>query len=131
MDEAVRHLSTADKIKRELGGREPSMLQYESDLIEALIRMGRRDEAERALAQLEADAELTGRSWAHAVAERARGLMADDDRYVAHFERALEWHGSSPPPFPTARSQLAYGERLRRSRKRVHPCELLRPPAEG
>jgi DNA-binding CsgD family transcriptional regulator len=131
LDDAVRHLQAADRIKHDLGGREPSMLQYESDLIEALARLGRRDEAERALEKLEGDAELTGRSWAHAVAARARGMMADDDSYAEHFERALAWHASSPQPFPEARTKLAYGERLRRAGERVAAREQLSAAAEA
>jgi DNA-binding NarL/FixJ family response regulator len=131
LEDAVRHLQAADRIKREVGGREPSIIQYESDLIEALTRLGRRDEAEQALTQLEADAELTGRSWAHAVAARARGMMADDESYAEHFDRALAWHARSPQPFPAARTKLAYGERLRRAGERVAAREQLSAAAEA
>jgi tetratricopeptide (TPR) repeat protein len=131
LEDAVRHLQAADRIKREVGGREPSIIQYESDLIEALTRLGRRDEAEQALTQLEADAELTGRSWAHAVAARARGMMADDESYAEHFDRALAWHARSPQPFPEARTKLAYGERLRRAGERVAAREQLSAAAEA
>jgi tetratricopeptide (TPR) repeat protein len=118
-EDAVRHLQAADRIKRGLAGREPSMLQYESDLVESLIRLGRREEAEEALGSLEADAKHTQGSWANAVVERGRGMLSGDDEFVAHFERALEWHAKSPQPFPAARTRLAYGERLRRSGERV------------
>lgn len=130
LDDAVRHLEAADRIKRDLDGREPSMLQYESDLVEALIRLGRRDEAETALTRLEADAERTGRSWAHAVAERGRGMLAGDDAFREHFDRALAWHAKSPQPFPAARTRLAYGERLRRAGERVAARKELSAAAE-
>ena len=131
LDEALDHLHSADRIERALGGRRAAMLQYESDLIEALMRMGRREDAEQALAQLEQEAELTGRTLGARRRRRARrGMLADDSSYAEHFERALEWHAKSDQPFPAARTRLAYGERLRRAGERVAAREQLAIAAE-
>jgi DNA-binding CsgD family transcriptional regulator len=131
LDEAIEHLLRADKLRRDLDGGEPAFLQYYPDLIEALLRSGRRDEAVRFLEQCEAEAEATGRTWAHAVAARGRGLMADDDSFVPHFERAIEWHEKSAQVFPLARTRLAFGERLRRAGERTAAREQLTQAADA
>lgn len=64
-------------------------------------------------------AAATSRPWAHAVAARARGMLAPDGRYSRHFEEALDWHGRTIAPFERGRTHLWWGRRLRRSRRRV------------
>ena len=54
-------------------------------------------------------------------AERCRGLLADDADYRAVFERAP----ATDLPFERARTQLALGERLRRSKQRAEAREPL------
>jgi DNA-binding CsgD family transcriptional regulator len=118
-DAAVESLQRAQQIFDHLGGAEPAMLLFEPDRVEALARTGRRDDAERALEQLEGQSQSTGRTWAHAATERCRGMLASDDAFREHFERALEWHAKADLPFETARTHLALGERLRRAGHRA------------
>ena len=66
------------------------------------------------------------RLWTRAVLARSRGMLADDEAYPAHFDEALEWHTKLPGRFDRARTLLAYGERLRRSGKRLQARERLR-----
>jgi DNA-binding CsgD family transcriptional regulator len=117
-DAAVESLQRAQQIFDQLGGAEPGVLLFEPDRIEALARTGRRDDAARALAILEGQAQSTGRTWAHAVTERCRGLLAPEDTFRDHFRRALEWHEKADMPFEKARTHLALGERLRRAGSR-------------
>jgi DNA-binding CsgD family transcriptional regulator len=56
-------------------------------------------------------------------------MVADD--FVAHFEAALAFHAETPDLFEAARTQLAYGARLRRSRRRVQARERLRAALEA
>ena len=84
---------------------------------------GARD-AEATLDVLEAQAERTGRYLARAGAARCRGMLAGDEEFAAHFERALAWHDGVASPFERARTDLCFGERLRRSRRR---CEARVP----
>ena len=104
---------------------EPGWEHLDDVMIEASVRAGRYAQAERELADLEAKASRTGRTWAHAVAARCRGLLAPAAEIDAHFTRALEWHDAAPLPFARARTELCYGERLRRARRRVDAREQL------
>ena len=63
---------------------------------------------------------------ARAGAARCRGMLAGDEEFAAHFERALEWHDGVASPFERARTELCLGERLRRSRRRCEAREPLR-----
>ena len=87
------------------------------ELVEAYVREGNPTAAAVAVGDLERQANDTGRPILHAFAARCRGLLADD--YVGYFEQALAWHAKSNRPFELARTQLCYGERLRRDKKRA------------
>jgi DNA-binding CsgD family transcriptional regulator len=104
---------------------EPGWEHLDDIMIEAGIRAGRQIEAERELERLEQKAARTGRTWAHAVAARCRGLLADTVEMDGPFQQALEWHRQAPLPFDRARTELCYGERLRRARRRVDAREQL------
>ena len=67
--------------------------------------------------ELEQLAGALQRPWADGLLERARGLTttAKGDR---HFQRAVALHGDQRP-FECARTELAYGETLRRTRRRM------------
>jgi DNA-binding CsgD family transcriptional regulator len=89
------------------------------DWIEAAIRLGHRQEAEAALADLE-------RRSAHDFALvppvlRCKALLATDDELEVSFERAIEADEALPTMvFEAARTKLLFGERLRRADRRVH-----------
>jgi DNA-binding NarL/FixJ family response regulator len=129
-DEAVRRLEIpAGDI--DTSGLSPGVFRAAGDLIEAYIRSGRTDKAQRTLNEFERRARDGARHWALAVAARCRGLMAADSDVDAHFEEALALHGQDPVLFEQARTQLAYGERLRRARRRADARGQLRLAAEG
>ncbi len=108
---------------------EPGWEHLDDVMIEASIRAGRHAQAERELEDLQQKASRTGRTWAHAVAARCRGLLAPAAEMDAHFRHALEWHDRAPLPFARARTELCYGERLRRVRRRADAREHL--PDQG
>jgi DNA-binding NarL/FixJ family response regulator len=128
--DALDHMKAAAAAVEVLDGREPAMLQFDPDLIELLVRAGDREGALERLAWLDAAAEMTGGTWARAVAERVRGQLATDDEAPAHFERALELHARDCQPFVTARTRLAYGQRLRRAGERTASREQLTQAGE-
>jgi DNA-binding CsgD family transcriptional regulator len=88
------------------------------ELVEALVQGGRDEEARAAAEAYRHRAGAKGQPWALARAARAQGLVAGDDAFPALFDEALRLHDATPDTFERARSQLAYGERLRRARRR-------------
>ncbi len=129
-DAAIGHLENMARVIPRHGIGETNVVQWAADLIEAYIRSGRTREAERALAELEERARATERTWAHAVAARCRGLLASDEEFDTEFEEAFRWHERTPTPFDRARTELCYGERLRRARRRIDARERLRSALE-
>jgi DNA-binding CsgD family transcriptional regulator len=62
-----------------------------------------------------------------ALAERTKALLAQDpDEADAHYTGALRLHATTERPFDHARTELLYGEFLRRERKRTHARAHLR-----
>ena len=122
--EAVRHLEQG--VCDERGALIPGVARGHGDLIEAYARANDPERARAALAEWEPRVRSYERGWALAVCARCEGLLADDDRIDEHFEEALRRHDEAPVPFDTARTHLAYGERLRRAHRRVDAREHLR-----
>ncbi|MGQ0803973.1 MAG: ATP-binding protein [Actinomycetota bacterium] len=79
--------------------REPGVVWWTGDGIEAYWRAGRVDDARRLLTTLERQAETTSGTWAKAVAARGRGLLAPDDGFEECFAEALDWHDRTASPF--------------------------------
>ena len=88
------------------------------ELAEALVQCGRAEDAGLAASAYRARASEKGQPWALARSARAQGLVAGDEEFAAWFEQALRWHDSTPDAFERARTELTYGERLRRARRR-------------
>jgi DNA-binding CsgD family transcriptional regulator len=97
-----------------------------AELVEGYLTLGRHDDAQRVASRFSAAAEAKGQPWSHARALRAQGMLADEDSFAAAFERAISLHEQTPDAFEAARTRLAFGQRLRRSRNRVLAREQLR-----
>jgi DNA-binding CsgD family transcriptional regulator len=109
----------------------PFVLSHElADAVEAYARAGRRDDAERWLAPYAAQAQASGWAWARARAAHLELLLADDDRLEEAFAVAVGFHERAEQPFPRARTELVYGERLRRAGLRRQAREHLRAALE-
>jgi DNA-binding CsgD family transcriptional regulator/tetratricopeptide (TPR) repeat protein len=96
------------------------------ELVELYLRIGDRPTAEEAASVFENDANAKGQPWALARAARSRGLLVPDEEMDAVFAMALGLHAQTPDAFETARTRLAFGSRLRRSRQRARSREQLR-----
>jgi DNA-binding CsgD family transcriptional regulator len=97
------------------------------DRIEAAVRAGERESARDWLASFEPWAESNQVAWARAVALHCGALLADDEKDAERrFREALALHEDATRPFERARTQLAFGELLRRSRRRLEAREYLR-----
>jgi DNA-binding CsgD family transcriptional regulator len=104
------------------------VVQFGADRVEALARLGRTDEAFQALEEF-ADTPGGGH-WALGALARCRGILADKNA-ESHFQTALTHHQQDGQPFEKARTQLAYGERLRRDRRRGDAREQLSEALEA
>lgn len=100
------------------------------ELVDVLLRLGRREDAAVLAAQFRERAARKGQPWAQARADRACGLAAGEDDFVAWFASALAWHEQTLDRFEVARTRLAYGERLRRAGRRVDARVQLRASYE-
>jgi DNA-binding CsgD family transcriptional regulator len=129
VEEAIAHLARVRAAVESHGLLLPTVIQWAPDLVEALARGGRREEALELLASFEQAAESSVSTWALGAAARCRGLLGDED-FEADFARALELHEALGAPFETARTQLCLGERLRRSRRRKEARGVLRGAIE-
>ena len=125
-DEATPHFQVVATAFARGGVREPSVVLTGGDLVECLVRTGRRAEAEDALSSFEDLARRADRIGARAIAARCRGLLADDDAFEGPFEEALRLHRDVDAPFEEARTLLCLGERLRRARRRADARVHLR-----
>lgn len=94
--------------------------------VELYLRLGRADDAVAAAGAFERAASAKGQPWALARAARCRALLADEDSFDSCFEQALALHARTPDVFEAARTELAYGARLRRAGRRVRAREQLR-----
>lgn len=127
--EAAARLGALDRRLTELGVGDPD-LHPGPELVDALLRTGRRAEAVEVARRFAAAAEATGRPWTRARAGRALALVADDDELERHVAAALEHHAHTRDVFETARTHLVHGMRLRRAGRRVAARPPLRQAVE-
>jgi DNA-binding CsgD family transcriptional regulator len=109
--EAVRHLPVTRRL------RNPAVVPWMYDLAEAYIRDGREAEARDLLAAYAPHPDTE--PWPFAAAARCHAMLADNDRMVDAFQEALATRACAGMPFEQARTQLCFGERLRRARHRT------------
>ncbi|HJU80263.1 MAG TPA: AAA family ATPase [Acidimicrobiia bacterium] len=115
----------------ELGGTaEPWLFPVDGDLVDSLARLGDKAQALLIAKSLTARGEALGRRSAMAVGHRAIGLASEEEDFRDPFESALAIHETLPTPFDLARTELAYGERLRRAKKRDEARRHLRRALE-
>ena len=123
-ENAARELGLALAIKRRCGISDATTQPVlGADLVEALVRCGRREQAAAEAAALADAAARAGGGAVVAVAERARALVAEDG--MDAFARSWALHADGPDPFARARTALAWGDALRRAGQRVESRELL------
>ena len=100
------------------------------DAIEALVALGRDEEAERLVDWLEERGRSRDRAWALATAFRGRALIEAARGHVEEgaeqAERALEEHARVPMPFETARTEPRRARSSGRRQKRAAMSALER-----
>ncbi len=99
--------------------------------IDAAVRAGEPELARRWVDELAGFAEGTGRPWALAAVAYGRAMTAADAGEAdALFQDALSHHRGAGRRLDEARTELAYGEWLRRAQRRVDARQHLRRALE-
>src|SRR5438552_1615569 len=124
-DAALGQLMSCEAFLAEISINDPD-LSPAPDIVDALVRLGRLPEAREVADRYQPTADAKGQPFALARAARARALLAGDDRYVEEYQAAIRYHEATPDIFERARTQLYFGERLRRKRRRVEARQQLR-----
>ncbi|MFI5610380.1 AAA family ATPase [Amycolatopsis sp. NPDC051903] len=96
------------------------------EFIEAAVRSGDRDAASTALERLSDHAFLTGTEWALGVEARSRALLREGRDAEDLYLEAIERLNRSCIATQLARTQLVYGEWLRRQGRRIDARKELR-----
>ena len=127
--EAVEALAPLVSFARGHELREPGLTRFVPDLVEALVGLGRLDEAEDSLAWYTGNAERLRRRSALGSAARGRGFVSaargDTETAATCFEEAVAHHREAPIPFDRGRSLLALGAARRRAKERRAARESL------
>ena len=122
-------LAPAVEFVRGAGILEPGAMRFVTDRVEALIELGRRDEAVELLDWYEGNAKRLERASALANCARCRGMLegqaGDLEGSLAALEEALEWHAKMELPLDHGRTLLALGAAQRRVKRRREARETL------
>lgn len=100
------------------------------DHVEVAIRLGERGRATARLGEFAAWAARARQPWIDALVARCGALTATDEAADALYARSLDLHNADDRPFDRARTQLAYGEWLRRDRRKTDASAQLRSALE-
>lgn len=126
---AIDRLEKVRELPFARGVRDPAVVPWAFDLVEAYVRDGRAGDAQALLDEY--TPVDPGERWAHAAAARCRALLARADDMVDAFESALAQPACATMPFERARTELCLGERLRRARQRTLARTHLRRALTG
>jgi DNA-binding CsgD family transcriptional regulator len=128
LEEACTLLSRAAEIGMDFSN--PALLRCEPDLVEALVRSGRRREASRVLTRMESRSVGLNSRWLRQAVSRSRALVAEGDQSLEFFAQALDSWQKDDSLFERARTLFCYAERLKTSaRPRDAKNSLLRAKA--
>lgn len=120
---AHEHLAPLAEAVERFGIEEPTVVRFVPDEVEALVALGRLDEAEPLVRGLQERGRTLDRPWAIATGARCRALMlAAEGRLeeaASELDRALEEHERLPVPFELARTLLLRGAVERRLRRKL------------
>ncbi len=109
---AVSLLEEVTAVQLARGLRGPTVISL-PDLVEALARLGRRDDAASRAQEFGRRVAGVADPRAPALAARCRALVADGPDADAAYRQALSHHEGDPDAFVVARTRLLYGEWLR------------------
>lgn len=126
---AIKQLRRVAEFYLESGMEEPTLIPWEADLVEAYLRAGDIGGAEATLTTMDRRATVAGVPTAVGPYRRCRGMVTVD--FDEHFSAALRADDQRPMPFERARTQLAYGRRLHRVKRRAEARAVLHDAVSG
>jgi DNA-binding CsgD family transcriptional regulator len=133
--EAVARFAVADQARYGTGVRDPSDFWWRAEYAEALLEVGRIDDAVELLDRWERDAARLGRERVLAQVTSCRGLVAaargDVQEALALLEQAVSQHEAVGDPFGRARAMLKLGIVRRRTRKKREAREAIAAALEA
>jgi DNA-binding NarL/FixJ family response regulator len=111
-------------------GTEIHVAAFVPDAVEAMVQVGRLDDAESLTEALECNGRRLDRAWMLAVGARCRGMLlaarGDLDAAIEAAQAAMTEHDRMAMPFERARTQLLLGRLQRRLRRRDAATSTLR-----
>lgn len=126
---AVDQLEPVLERLRERGLEEPGYHPWFPTYTDALVQVGRVDDAERVTERFEVQAVRLERRWALAMCAQFRGQIAaargDLEGALQALHRAVELHNGVGRPFDRASTLLVCGQVLRRAKRRRDARETL------
>lgn len=132
--EAVRYLEPLSRSLLDAGVREPGELRFLASCVEALVLLGRLDDADRLAEWLEAEAGRLERPSVQAAALAARGVVlagrGDLGAAITVLEGAVDAAHAAPLPFERARALLLLGRVQRRATHKRAARETLEAAVE-
>jgi DNA-binding CsgD family transcriptional regulator len=132
---AAASFAAAEQTANARGWREPNMRWWRADYVEALLELGRIDDAVGLMNAWEADAARVSREWVLAQVARCRGLVAaakaDVEQAQLLLEEAARRHEAVGDPFGRARALLALGVVRRRARQKRGAREAIEAALAG
>jgi DNA-binding CsgD family transcriptional regulator len=128
-ESAVRYFAAAEEAFGATEMSEPALKTWRADYAEALLELGRVDEAVALLDDWERDASRLSREWVPALAARCRGLVAaangDVQEALPLLEQAVARVDAVGDPIGRARALLALGIVRRRARQKRAAREAI------
>jgi DNA-binding CsgD family transcriptional regulator len=128
--EALEVLAPMQRTLEAIPGTEIMTASFIPDAAEAMIALGRSDEAEPLIEALERNGRRLNRSWMLAVGGRCRAMLSaargDVEAASDTAQEAMAEHDRLPMPFERARTQLLLGQLQRRQRQKERARATLR-----
>jgi len=126
---AAVNFERAEHLADARGWDDSALRWWRAEFVEALLQLGRTDDADRLVAVWEAAARRAGRERVLALVVRCLGLIAaahgDLSDAIALLETAVDRHEAVDDPFARARALLALGTVRRRARQKRSAREAL------
>ncbi|WP_067138687.1 ATP-binding protein [Microtetraspora malaysiensis] len=122
-----RHTRALDRLEGAMAGPVRHQIQavhFAADQVEAAVRAGEPERAKKPMARFEEWAAAARLDWSDAVLHRCLALLESREE---HYLAALRSHAR---PFERARTELLYGEWLRRERRKREARTYLRAAME-